>query len=173
MHRSHVQHSTHCTVCTDLTLSLTSQIKVKKWYQTLYQTEKRNRYTWYTQHTKIAWILLWILISSSISSQWYHNKMSLKMAPTMDNVLHHAKMYFQCPPFFQESWEKIVREKLQIDLVITLSWVSSSKSTLTLGKQTKNELYTDLMDKVSDLCWKTYLRLTLSACLLWAVGFDR
>ena len=43
MYRSHVQHSMHCTVCTDPTLSLTSQVKVKKWYQTLYQTEKRNR----------------------------------------------------------------------------------------------------------------------------------
>ena len=39
----YVQHSTHCTVCTGSTLSLTSQVKVKKWHQMLYQTEKRNR----------------------------------------------------------------------------------------------------------------------------------
>ena len=93
--------------------------------------------------------------------------MSVKMAPTMDDVSRHPKRYFQYPPFIRKSKEKSPSEKLEIYLFIVLNIrASSSDFTLTSGKQTKNGLRTDFTEKVSDLCSKTYHCVTLGACPL-------
>ena len=57
--------------------------------------------------------------------------------------------------------------------IVSNSCATSSNFILMSGKETKSKMYSDVMEKVSKLCWKTYLRLILCTCPLSAVEFDQ
>ena len=73
------------------------------------------------------------------------------MAPTMDDVSRHPKMYFQYPPFFRESWERGVREKLQIHFSKTVERFHQTlpRRRESRRRETNIEIYSDVAEKVA------------------------